>query len=96
MIIKISEAECLEIGLVLAGNSLEYPFWTLLGAPQEDLHLEWIVEGTYSSVLAREDFNPCAIICENCPSKDDTFRGLRLVHNRAPYSLYLEIDEGSP
>ncbi len=96
VIIKISEAECLEIGLVLAGNSLEYPFWTLLGAPQEDLHLEWIVEDTYSSVLAHEDFDPCAIICEDCLFKDDTFRGLRLVHSRAPYSLYLKVDEGSP
>lgn len=89
MIIKISEAECLEIGLMLAGNSLEYPFWTLLGAPQDDLHLEWIVEGTYSSVLASEDFEPCAIICENCSFADQTFRGLTLVHERAPYSLYL-------
>lgn len=93
VVIKIEEAGCSEVGLMLAGNGVEYPFWTMLGAPRAQVTLGWIVEGTPSEKYSSSSFEPCAIVCENCPAETDVFRGLELVHNRAPYRLYLKNDQ---
>jgi hypothetical protein len=61
----------------------------MLEAPRQDLHMEWIVEGTYSAKLADPDFSPCAAICEKCQIQSEVFRGLPQVLERAPYRLYL-------
>lgn len=96
MVIQINEAGCSEVGFMLTGNSVEYPFWAMFGAPRTEMHFDWIVSGTPSSGLSSADFDPCAIICDNCPFEEDTIRGLRLVHSRAPYSLYLKEVEHNP
>jgi hypothetical protein len=89
VVIKIEEAGCTDVGLMLAGNSVEYTFWTMLGAPRSRFQFEWIVEGTPSAKYSSARFDPCAIICENCFVEGEMFRGLKLVHSRAPYRLYL-------
>lgn len=89
MVIRIKEADCNNVGLLLAGNGVEYPFWAWLNAPREDLRIEWIVKDTASEKLADNDFHPCAAICENCMLDVDRFRGLPMAHERAPYRLYL-------
>jgi 4-amino-4-deoxy-L-arabinose transferase-like glycosyltransferase len=96
MVIHIAEADCSEAAFMLLGNSVEYPFWAMFGAPRTEMQFSWIVEGTPSSIYSSEDFEPCAIICEDCPFEDDTLHGLRLAHSRAPYSLYLKAVENSP
>ncbi len=67
---RIRDSGCTSIGLALAGNAAEYPFWVLMGSPREDVRLEWIVSGTPSARLAPTDFQPCAIICDvSCPQE---------------------------
>ncbi|NIM94649.1 MAG: hypothetical protein GTO18_13190 [Anaerolineales bacterium] len=90
VILRIEEAGCTHIGILLSGNGVEYPFWVMLGAPDEDLRIEWLVRGTSSSKFWDPDFTPCAIICEDCSIDSDVFRGLPINHERAPYRLYLE------
>ncbi len=53
-----------QIGLDLTSESEEYPFWAMLGAPDEDLHIEWVNTDTASNVLLDEDYSPEAIIAE--------------------------------
>lgn len=89
VVVRISESGCTEVGLMLAGNGVEYTFWSMSGSPRTKIHFEWIVGGTPSANLASREFEPCAIICENCRSVEDDLRGLQLVHSREPYSLYL-------
>lgn len=54
------------VGLDLTDHSEEYPFWALLGAPDEDLRIEWVATDAPSQVYLDPDFSPEAIICEDC------------------------------
>jgi hypothetical protein len=54
------------VGLDLTDHSEEYPFWALLGAPSEDLRIEWVDTDTPSQIYLDPDFSPEAIICEDC------------------------------
>lgn len=65
--------------MMLSGNSAEYPFWVLLGAPRKDLLIEWIVGGDLYQHYKDPNFHPCAIICESCPVEWDMLRGLPVV-----------------
>jgi len=85
----ISDASCSEIGLMLSGTSLEYPLWPLLGAPDNELTIEWIEYGTPSSMYLEEDFQPCAVICLHCPSGWETVRGLPLESSLDGFRLFL-------
>ena len=90
---RIRESECTSIGLVLAGNAAEYPFWVLMGSPREDVRLEWIVSGTPSARLAPTDFQPCAVICDgSCPQEWKIINGLPLSFELAGYRLFLETN----
>jgi hypothetical protein len=91
--VKIEEAACKEIGVMFAGNGVEYPLWSLLNSPRQDLMIEWIVRGTFSATYSLEGFEPCAVVCENCAFLGDVFQGLSIAHERAPYRLYLK-EEG--
>jgi len=65
---EILSAGITRIGLNLTSESLEYPFWALLGAPNEALRIEWIETETASKTLIDPEFDPEAIICEACGS----------------------------
>jgi hypothetical protein len=90
----VREAGCPTVGLMLPGNSAEYLLWMLLGAPRNDLEIEWIVADTPSARFEQASFQPCAVICEGCPQGWDLVRGLPVVYgsSTSDYRLYL----GSP
>jgi hypothetical protein len=51
--------------MAISGAGAEYPYWLLLGAPRDDLRIEWIVAGTPSAQYSDPEL-PCAIICDTC------------------------------
>jgi post-segregation antitoxin (ccd killing protein) len=53
-----------QIGLDLTAESEEYPFWAMLGAPDETLHIEWVDTDSASETLLDEEFSPEAVIAE--------------------------------
>lgn len=86
---QIRMSQCRSIGLRLSGIQAEYPLWALLGAPDPDLRIEWIVSGTPSQKYRDSSFQPCAVICENC--KEDTSYGhLARVYERSGFRLFME------
>ena len=89
MAARIRQQGCLDVGLMLGGNAAECPIWYLLGAPPDDLRIEWPVGGTPSASLADADFNPCAILCDGCEEQGETMRGLPLNYERSNYRLYM-------
>lgn len=71
----IKAAGITTVGLDLAPDSEEYPFWALLGAPDEDLRIEWVTTETVSKRLLDSDFVPQAIICEDCSIENVQYYG---------------------
>lgn len=55
-----------QIGLNLTDHSEEYPLWVMLGAPDENLRIEWVVADPISRIYLDPGFIPEAIICEDC------------------------------
>ena len=90
----IRAAGCDRVGLRLPGNSAEYLLWVELGAPRPDLRVEWLVAGTPSARFADPAFEPCAVICEECPPGMAATRGLGLIYGTpdSPFRLYLGPD----
>ena len=85
----IRAASCDSIGLMLRGDTAEYPLWAYLGAPRADLTIEWIVAGTPSERYRRPDFEPCAIVCDSsCPAEWTAVRDLPLRLDHAGYRLF--------
>ncbi|NJK28056.1 MAG: hypothetical protein HC925_05465 [Coleofasciculaceae cyanobacterium SM2_3_26] len=92
--------DCGEIGLLLGGDTWEYPFWALLDdRPGKPMRFEHIAleknESLVKASSAYKAFSPCAIIASERPDKD--VPELRLddkVYSRewhqAPVSLFLE------
>ena len=91
---SIIRSECNEVGIALSGHAAEYPFWSLLGAPRENLTIEWIVDGSFSAKFRDESFNSCAVICDqSCPQDWQEVNGLPLKYQTAGYRLFIG-DEG--
>jgi hypothetical protein len=87
----INNQGCDEIGISLSGAAIEYPWWALIGAPDEDLQIEWLVAGAPSSKHSREDFSPCAVICDkSCPEEWASVHGLPLAYQRAGFRLFMK------
>jgi general stress protein CsbA len=84
----ILDAQCNEVGMAISGSGAEYPYWVLLGAPRDDLRIEWIVAGTPSAQYSDPGFQPCAIICDTCADQH-SFRGLPLLSRFGGINLYL-------
>lgn len=87
---RITAAGCADVGFVLSGNAMEYILWALLGAPSEDLHVEWFVGGTPSAQYERAEFAPCAVVCERCPEGWTIIRGLPLAAEFGDVWLFME------
>lgn len=85
---EINRIQCSQVGLMLGGSAMEYLFWAELGAPRNDLEIEWIVSGTPSERYVREDFSPCAIVCEKCPQDMLVVRGLPVSIEQGDLRLY--------
>jgi hypothetical protein len=82
---------CSRVGIMLAGGAAEYPLWVFLGAPDDELEIEWIVSGTPSARFEDTEFVACAIICDSsCPQDWTILRGLPLAGEIAGYRLFLE------
>lgn len=85
----VLEAACQQIGIALLGDGAEYPLWSMLGAPRQDLRIEWLVSGAPSAKFADPDFTPCAVICQGCPPEDETWGGLPRRVTVDKYALFL-------
>jgi hypothetical protein len=83
----LKDARCFRLGLNMTNMAVEYPLWVLLGAPRDDLQIEWFVSGP-SEQLARPDFTPCAVLCDGCENQSD-YQGLPLVFHYDTLRLYL-------
>jgi hypothetical protein len=88
---SILRGDCYEVGIALSGHAAEYPFWFLLGAPNDNLTIEWVVDGSFSSKFRDESFIPCAVICDrSCPQDWQEVRGLPLNYQTAGYRLFID------
>ena len=87
---KIVDANCSTVAIMISGNGTEYPFWANLGAPRDDLEIQWVVVGTPSDKYMDESFEPCAAICQYCPKEWTTFRDLMLVYEDHNHQLFLK------
>jgi hypothetical protein len=93
MVNIIEESECKTVALMLSGGEAEYPLWVLLGAPDPELHLEWIVSDTPSKRYRNPDFQPCALICGSCPEDWESIRGLPLAFRDSGFRLFIKPQE---
>ena len=89
----IRSRSCESIGIAISGNGAEYPIWAFLGAPAEELTVGWVVASTPSAAFADHKFEPCAIICEDCPMDRDRIEGLPRVMNRGGFQLFAAIGD---
>jgi len=87
---RIRAASCTQIGLMLGGDDPEYLWWVLLGAPNPQLRIEWLVSGTPSAAYADPNFRPCAVICKSCSAASKTVSGLPLQFQSGDLSLFLK------
>ena len=85
---QILDAGCMSVGMAISGAGAEYPYWILLGAPRDDLRIEWIVAGTPSARYSDPDFQPCAVICDTCDD-EQTFRELPFFTQFGDINLYM-------
>jgi 4-amino-4-deoxy-L-arabinose transferase-like glycosyltransferase len=66
----IAAGDCKDIGLVLEGNSVEYPFWVLLNAgDNKKFRIEHINVTGRSNNLSMNRFSPCASVSINNEGK---------------------------
>jgi hypothetical protein len=65
---RVEQAACTSVGVMLGGDSAEYPLWPLLNAPRQPMRIEWIVAGRPAARHVDPTFQPCAAICGgSCP-----------------------------
>jgi hypothetical protein len=83
----IKARHCNQIGLMLLGDDPEYLFWAMMGAPNDNLRIEWIVSGKISDRIPQAEFWPCAIICKKC--SDQSIRGLDFAYQVLDMQVFL-------
>jgi hypothetical protein len=88
---EIIEAyDCKKVGIMLRGDTPEYPLWVLLETPSSGVTIRWIIsERDVSGIFTPSDFEPCAVICENCGYEGDTFNQLPLIYDDYGFRLYM-------
>jgi hypothetical protein len=86
---EILEDGCPTVGILLSGDSVEYPLWILLDAPRPDLQVEWIVANELATDRLLPGFRPCAVICEGCPQETHEIRGIPVHAVFDNFTLYL-------
>lgn len=88
----LQAAQCHDIGISMVGGGLEYPLWALLGAPDADLRLEWLVAGTPSEIYRDPSYQPCAVICQHC-TESEIYAGLPLAYERTEFRLFMDTSD---
>jgi len=88
----IRESNCRDIGIRARGGSLSYLYWHALDKPNDDFRIEYLVAGTPSARYADDTFEPCAVICEDCPSEQVVYNDLPLNKDYGYFKLYLIND----
>jgi hypothetical protein len=87
---RIRRSGCENVYLMLSGGTPEYPFWAFLGAPRTPVQIQWNVAGTPADRFRKDDFVPCAVICDKtCPAGRDEMLGLPLIYEHAGFRLYM-------
>jgi hypothetical protein len=86
---EILESGCSTVGIMLSGDSVEYPLWVLLDAPRTDLQLEWIVANELGTDRLLPGFRPCAVICNECSQDTSEIRGIPIHAVFDDFTLYL-------
>ncbi len=85
---RIQANSCNSVGMMLWGDDPEYLFWKLLGAPRNNLRIEWIVSGAPSDRYRPTDFQPCAVICRDC-TQSQNIRGNLFAGQYGDLQLFL-------
>lgn len=88
----IQDGGCTDVGISFAGGGIEYPLWPLLGAPDPELRVEWVVSGTASEVYRDPAFRPCAVVCQHCQADASVF-DLPLTYERSEFRLYMNTED---
>jgi hypothetical protein len=79
---------CSDIGVMLRGDDAEYLLWVVMGAPQQQVHFEWIIAGP-TDRYSTPNYQPCALVCNGCTEDQTTIRGLQVAYRAGSYWLYL-------
>ena len=83
-----------EVGLNLTDHSEEYPLWVLLGAPDSELRIERLSADANSQKYLSTDFQPGAIICEDCSEEEIAgYKESYSRHNYGDFDLFLSATE---
>ena len=92
----IKKSGCSNVGILLPGNSAEYPLWQFLGAPRNAPRIEWIDTGI-TSQYTDPSFVPCAVICQGCSEDQIHFNELPRIYKHHPtkFQLFLEVQESA-
>jgi hypothetical protein len=85
----IKSQGCNQIGLMLLGDSPEYLFWVVMGAPDDSFHIEWNVAGAPSNKYEPQDFDPCAFVCQGCLEGGRTVRDQNIYLESGGYELFM-------
>jgi hypothetical protein len=88
----IRDGGCPEVGISFAGGGIEYPLWPLLGAPDPDLRVEWVVSGTASEIYRDPAFRPCAVVCQHCQA-EASVSDLPLTYERSEFRLFMNTED---
>jgi hypothetical protein len=84
----ILEADCMNVGLVVEADFLEYPLWWLLDAPQSGVRIEILNSYARLSQEVNRDFTPCAVVCTICGDREE-FHGLAKAGEFDSITLFL-------
>ena len=83
----IEQQGCQQVGIRIDSLDMEYPFWSLLGAPNSGIRIETIYTFPHLESLKDPEFKPCAIVCTICGDRTK-IHGLDLVHSEGGISVY--------
>jgi len=88
--LQVKKTGCKDIGLKLDSNDLEYAYWYLIGAPQNEMRLESIVTSPELERYLDPTFKPCIIICTTCSREAVTLNGMQLIGGYDRIQIYAD------
>lgn len=85
----IKGSSCQQIGLVIDSHDKEYLIWSVLGAPENGMHLEVLDPLSASSRYLDPSFEPCAVFCTMCGPGRTDWEGIPLVGEFEGVQVYI-------